>query len=178
MSAHETVMPASLPVRLNSAPARFPWPAGRSRIWTTPNSSDLGAASHLSLMSPVLRHRLPMSFAQSRGLVEPHSHRRRGVLRAVIASVVFQVIDAPRRVLTRVLKLIPAAAWAVLTSARTGVGVHAQLQSLGGESGTIFDQVFADVAGELIPTVPSHRRGALRSPGQGSGSKLWQHSYL
>ncbi len=72
-----SVMP---PFPTSSMSGSFQWPgpekasrpAWRSRIWTTPIPPPF-LTFQISSMSPVVRHRLPMSFAQSQGLVSPHS---------------------------------------------------------------------------------------------------------
>ena len=58
----------------------------QSRICTTPMPPHFSLPSHLSRMSPVVRHRLPTSFAHSHGFVDPHSQRLNTMGRPDFAS--------------------------------------------------------------------------------------------
>src|SRR5947209_2420544 len=61
----------------------------------------------------------------------PHRRiRRHRILRPMLAPVVLQIIHAPRRILARVLKLIPAAPRPALTSLRPRIRIQPELQPL------------------------------------------------
>src|SRR6201999_1877057 len=56
--------------------------------------------------------------------------RRLLVLRACRAPIIFQIVNAPRGVLARVLKFVAATARSLLAGERSGVRVESELESL------------------------------------------------
>src|SRR5215469_7506674 len=170
-------------------PAKVSSPTSRSIMSTTPYSQQLPSGhffllDHLSLMSPVVRHRLPIPLPHSQGLAVPHSHMLKTMGRPVASKALFMWCKLLQRYgcrcCTNASRMYVVGQR--LDSGREALGIGEDeavvvaadlpavvdhevlvtrfLHAIGSDGvGDGLNQIFTDMAGEFVPAVPPHRRG-------------------
>src|SRR6266446_4470551 len=160
-------------------PAKLSSPTCKSKIFTIPSSQQFPSGhffmlDHLSVMSPVVRHWLPMSFAHSRGFAVPHSHMLKRIGRPVAFGASGTIFPSPSRLTCQQssittysypasfipLVTIPSAIDLIKSSLTLQPNLFQLFHPIGGVSATPLSQACASVAAKRTAARHAIKHGA------------------